>query len=638
MKTNKMTIKAKLIFLAASLVLLLFIVGLFSVNVQRSISENENVKSQFKSILIKTLELRKSEKDFLLREPTNMEFFETGKSKYVSQFDTTISEIFRTIDELKKTELVMDNQFNLDELINFYNNYSTKFHDLVAMKHKRGELNFGLIGEMRKAVHAVEKAKHGGDLITSILLLRKKEKDYLIRRDTKYVDEFNTSVDKLLGSRRNSKYAGSNLSIYKKSFNEVVAVDVKIGFTEKDGIMGELRAAIHKVEPAVDKIIEEVDAIIKVEDSNAVRLIYVLLFIGLAIAATISFFIIRSIIVSMKYAVSTLDKIANGNLNLTIEVKNEDEIGTLLQSMQAMVVKLKGIVSNIQMASNNITEASNEMNSSAQQMSEDTTEQASSVEEISSSMEEMTANIQQNTTNSLQTEKMAQTAAKEITEGNASVLNTVESMKTIASKISIVGEIARQTNLLALNAAVEAARAGEHGKGFAVVAAEVRKLAERSQAAATEINDLSFTSVEVAQKSGELLKSVVPNIKKTAELVQEITAASREQNSGSEQVNNAIQQLNQVVQSNAATAEELAATAEELNAQAENLKDMIAFFDIGEIAAAQQTKKTSFVNNTSMKRTEMANNNRTVSFKNNKSFNLKLNETAEFVDKDYERF
>src|ERR1700752_3772639 len=566
MNTSKITIKTKLIFLASTLVVLLFTVGLFSISVQRSISENENVKVQFKNILINTLELRKSEKDFLLRESTNMDFFATGTSKYVTQFDTTIHKILENINTLKNSNLVIDNHFNLDELVGFYNNYSSKFHDLVKIKHQRGELDFGLIGQMRKAAHSMEQSKHNGDLATLILQLRKKEKDYLLRKDIKYVTDFNGSIDKLISKRRSSKSKMStdNLTIYKNAFNAIVTTDTKIGFNEKEGIMGDLRDAIHKVEPSVDKIINEVDEVINVEDANAVNLIYVFLFIGLIVAALISYFIIKSIIVSMKYAVSTLDKIANGNLNLNIEVKNQDEIGVLLDSMRSMTNKLKEIVGSIQIASSNITEASNEMNSSAQKMSEDTTEQASSVEEISSSMEEMSANIQQNTNNSLQTEKIAKVAAKEITEGNDAVNNTVTSMKTIASKISIVGEIARQTNLLALNAAVEAARAGEHGRGFAVVAAEVRKLAERSQEAATEINELSFSSVDIAQKSGELLNNVVPNIQKTAELVQEITAASREQNSGSEQVNNAIQQLNQVVQSNAATAEELAAPAEEL--------------------------------------------------------------------------
>jgi methyl-accepting chemotaxis protein len=173
-------------------------------------------------------------------------------------------------------------------------------------------------------------------------------------------------------------------------------------------------------------------------------------------------------------------------------------------------------------------------------------------------------------------------AATDISEGNRSVAQTVTSMKTIADKIKIIGEIARQTNILALNAAVEAARAGEHGRGFAVVAAEVRKLAERSHNAAAEIDALSKSSVDVAEKSGKLLESIVPDIQRTSNLVQEISASSQEQSESSNQVNNALQQLNQIVQQNAANAEEMASSSEELAAQADSLKDLVSFFKIEE--------------------------------------------------------
>jgi methyl-accepting chemotaxis protein len=208
-------------------------------------------------------------------------------------------------------------------------------------------------------------------------------------------------------------------------------------------------------------------------------------------------------------------------------------------------------------------------------------------------MEEMFSNIQQNTDNAQQTEKIAIKAAEDMKEGNAAVAQAVESLKKIAEKIGIVGEIARQTNLLALNAAVEAARAGDHGKGFAVVAAEVRKLAERSQAAAEEINGLSSSSVAVADRSGRLLEQIVPNIQNTAKLVQEIAASSSEQNSGAGQINNAIQQFNQVIQQNAAGAEEIASSSEELSAQAESLKDTVSFFQLDTYQVRTTASSTS---------------------------------------------
>jgi methyl-accepting chemotaxis protein len=218
-------------------------------------------------------------------------------------------------------------------------------------------------------------------------------------------------------------------------------------------------------------------------------------------------------------------------------------------------------------------------------MSQGATEQASSIEEVSASVEEMAANIRQNADNASQTEKIAMKAALDAKEGGEAVAQTVDAMKQIAGKISIIEEIARQTNLLALNAAIEAARAGEHGKGFAVVASEVRKLAERSQRAAGEITELSGSSVKVAEKAGGLLAKILPDVQKTAELVQEITAASKEQDSGAAQINKAIQQLDQVIQQNASASEEMSSTSEELASQAEQLQTAIAFFKVDAQAA-----------------------------------------------------
>jgi methyl-accepting chemotaxis protein len=264
----------------------------------------------------------------------------------------------------------------------------------------------------------------------------------------------------------------------------------------------------------------------------------------------------------------------------SLELEQDDEIGDLAKALRSMVQKLSEIVSNIIHGSDNIAAASQQMSSVAQQMSQGSSEQASSAEEVSSSMEEMAANIQQNTEYARETESIAKTAEQGISEGSKTTNQAVEAMKQIADKISIIGEISRQTNILALNAAVEAARAGEHGKGFAVVAAEVRKLAERSQVAASEIDKLSKYGVDISEAAGKKLYEIVPEIQKTARLVQEIAAASIEQNSGADQVNSAIQQLNQVTQQNAASSEEMATSSEELASQAEQLLELVSFFKL----------------------------------------------------------
>ncbi|MCR4320714.1 MAG: nitrate- and nitrite sensing domain-containing protein [Candidatus Brocadiaceae bacterium] len=270
------------------------------------------------------------------------------------------------------------------------------------------------------------------------------------------------------------------------------------------------------------------------------------------------------------------EKMAVGDL--TIEVRERSPQDKLMQALGSMVNKLNEVVTNVQTVSDGVSSGSQELSSSAEQLSQGATEQASSVEEVSSSMEEMTSTIRQNADNAQQTEKIAKKSAEDAKEGGDAVEKTVSAMKEIAGKISIIEEIARQTNLLALNAAIEAARAGEHGKGFAVVAAEVRKLAERSQTAAGQISHLSSSSVEVAERAGQLLLKIVPDIQKTSDLVVEISAASSEQNKGVEQINKAIQQLDTVIQQNASASEETSTTSERLANQAQELKDAIEFF------------------------------------------------------------
>ena len=273
------------------------------------------------------------------------------------------------------------------------------------------------------------------------------------------------------------------------------------------------------------------------------------------------------------------------------EITNRDEIGELLGNVNTMIERLRGVVADALSAADNVSSGSQELSSSSEQVSQGATEQAASAEEASASMEQMAANIKQNADNAAQTEKIARQSAKDAEMSGEAVTRAVDAMRTIAEKIGIVQEIARQTDLLALNAAVEAARAGEHGKGFAVVASEVRKLAERSQSAAAEISSMSSDTVKAARDAGEMLGRLVPDIRKTAELVSEISAACREQDIGASQINEAIQQLDKVTQQNAGASEEMSATSEELAAQAEELQASIAFFKVDTAGARKASSK-----------------------------------------------
>ncbi len=300
------------------------------------------------------------------------------------------------------------------------------------------------------------------------------------------------------------------------------------------------------------------------------------------IVAPIVFILIRSVTQPVARLQEVAADMAQGDLTSRAKADGNDEIAALMSTMESMRERLTGVIGDVKAAADNVSAGSNQMASSASQLSDGASAQASNAEEVSSSMEQMDASIQRNADNAEETEKIARKAAEDAERGGEAVGQTVDAMRSIAEKISIIEDIARNTNLLALNAAIEAARAGEQGKGFAVVASEVRKLAERSQTAAGEISDLSTSSVDVAEGAGALLAELVPGIQRTAELVKEISASSAEQRAGSNEVNKALAGLDRIVQENASQSEEMASMAEELSSQAEQLQSVIAFFDTGE--------------------------------------------------------
>ena len=402
----------------------------------------------------------------------------------------------------------------------------------------------------------------------------------------KYADKTDEAKD----YKDQLKVLRTELDTYETGFKKVIA-QVQAGAikttVEANAAISDYKDATHRLEKQVkemavhaNKVMDEDLPKIESTTSRTTWIMMIISVLAILISISAGIVITRSITVPVGIGVTAAKRLAEGDLNAEIKVDSKDEIGRLMEAMKAMVDKLRNVVVDVKTASDNVASGSEQLSAGAQQMSQGTTEQAASTEEASSSIEEMNATIKQNADNAMQTEKIALKSATDAQESGKAVSQTVTAMKDIAQKISIIEEIARQTNLLALNAAIEAARAGEHGRGFAVVAAEVRKLAERSQTAAGEISHLSSSSVQIAEQAGQMLAKLVPDIQKTAELVQEITASSKEQSGGADQINGAIQQLNQVVQQNAGAAEEMASTAEELSSQADQLQTTISFFKV----------------------------------------------------------
>ncbi|MBP0110383.1 methyl-accepting chemotaxis protein [Bradyrhizobium vignae] len=505
-----------------------------------------------------------------------------------------------------------------------------------------------MVGTTEALVARANRMEKASELKEGILLQLRAEKNSILASDAEY-DQFVADLAKTreqLAKSKDEIHAAASeggkklMDGFSAAYGRMNAYQdetVRLAKTDKaramdrsmhDGrkvVADALEAANAYINNVKKNMAEQVEQA-RQDGSRAELLLMILVIASLLIAAVAAVLIALNISRSLGQAVGLADAVAIGDLSQKIESSSDDEIGDLIKSLNAMTVnlnataavaneiargnltieakplsdkdtlglalermveKLRQIVSEALTAAQNVSAGSQELSASAEQLSQGAAEQASSAEEASSSMEEMASNVKQNADNANQTEKIAAQSAKDAEASGAAVGRAVNAMQTIAEKITIVQEIARQTDLLALNAAVEAARAGEHGKGFAVVASEVRKLAERSQAAAAEIGTLSADTVKVAQEAGSMLAKLVPDIKKTAELVEEITAACREQDVGSAQINQAIQQLDKVGQQNASASEQVSSTSEELASQAEQLQSTIAYFRIEQGAKSQ---------------------------------------------------
>jgi methyl-accepting chemotaxis protein len=320
---------------------------------------------------------------------------------------------------------------------------------------------------------------------------------------------------------------------------------------------------------------------VDVRSGQALSRIVVAILVSALVALALGLRLAQEIIRPLSSVTELAQQIAAGDLRgKSVGGESNDEIGRLLAAMRQMVEQLARVLNEIRASADGISAASSQLASTASSLSQATSEQAVSVEETTSSLEEMSASVRQNAEHSERTQALARSGATDAEETAEVVAQTVTAMKTIGGSVRVIEDVAYQTNLLALNAAIEAARAGEHGRGFGVVASEIRRLAEKSEASAKEIAELAGASIATAERSGQLVSQLVPRIRTTAEVSQEVAAASREQAAGIAGINKAMTQVDTVTQRNASTAEELSSTSEELAAQASSLNQLVSFFKL----------------------------------------------------------
>lgn len=588
-------------------------------------------------------------------------------------------QLFSKTSELKNLFKLQKNISQADGILTYYKDYesallrylksksnSDKNAMVEAAKKTVGEINAivadqkaqydsALIDGQKQIMDKIDKADDANRLIKNVLAARINLLYYVLTKDIKYSNNVDRTVEDCLSlamemkDRFNAEHNKAQMDSVMaacRAYSEEFAQWENYSSKQQENEAHMVQVARDLIEQCNEMRAGQKD-IMKSTASSAKLTLILFILLGAIVGIIIAVIITKGIVGPIQKGVNFAQHVAQGDLTQELDVDQKDEVGILAQALTNMIIRIRQIVQDVQSAANNVASGSQELSSTSQEMSQGASEQAASAEEVSSSMEEMSANIRQNADNAMQTEKISLKASTEIDDGNQAVSDTVTAMKDIADKISIIEEIARQTNLLALNAAIEAARAGEHGKGFAVVASEVRKLAERSQVAAAEISQLSSSSVQVAENAGKMLTQIVPEIGRTAELVQEISAASNEQNSGAEQINSAIQQLNEVIQQNAAASEEMASTSEELSSQAEQLLDTISFFRLAQGAQRRSTRPSPTVTATSKKKTVV----RSVappsapkkqveasSSASSGGFELELNDGGDQLDDDFEKF
>jgi len=587
-----LSLKSSLILLVTATIIGLLGILVFTILSFQKLQKLYDTEAQIQLLSKTMVEIRKGEIDFQFKESKNKDYFITGKSKFIERIEIKTKSVKELCSLLLENQLIesKNDKSRLQQTKALIEEYSGILVILESKVKKRGFKDWGIEGDLRSSIHKVEaviKELNSDKAMSFMLMLRRQEKDFIIRKDITYVEQFNKVLGEFLES---IKKMGINpekkneivylLHEYQKSFGILVGIEKEIGLNDKEGLLSRLIDNENKMEPILEKTKESVTHLVNAEIQNNIFFVILFILFGIIISVLFNIYIVRTVYNTLGGEPAEVAKmvyeIANGNLRATTTVYNKEK--GLMKSLHHMVEKLSFIISGIASSSEKIYKTSSMLNYASNQLSQGANEQASSIEEVSSTMEEIAANISNNSDNANETHRISIEANNGIEELVIREKKALQSNKTIREKINVINDIAFQINILALNAAIEAARAGKFGKGFGVVAAEVRNLAENTKQASEEIIRLSNENYDLTNKASKVLMETIPKVVKTTQLINEITASFHEHDNGATMVNHAVMQLFEVAQQNSYAAEQLTANAEELAAQSEQLNKLVSYF------------------------------------------------------------